>query len=154
MVLAGVAAVLGFAAQAHAATIQTDLRPDLVVAPLSDWTFGGEYGVAVTNNGITSAASNQLKVTFQPLTQLHYNGQTYWVNMPGTTPTVATGTAASLAGGRTEAVYAVYGATSTAPTGYNRVTACVDSTNVVSESNESNNCRTEIKYMQLITSTG
>jgi hypothetical protein len=150
-VLAGVAAALALAVPAHAATIQTDFRPDLVVgAPLQDQTISGTpgwnaYAVDVANNGITSAASNQVKVTFQPVSQLYFNGQYYWVNMPGSTPIVGTGTAPALAGGHSEEMTVQ---TSTAPTGYNRVTACVDSANVVSESNESNNCRTEIKYMK------
>ncbi len=153
MILTGVAAAVALAVPASAATIQTDFRPDLVVsAPLGTHTYSDApgangYFLDIANDGITAAASSQVKVTFQPASQLHLNGQTYWVNMPGTTPIVGTGTAPSLAGGHSASTTVQL---STAPTGYNRVTACVDSTNVVSESNESNNCRTEIVQMQPI----
>lgn len=153
MILAGVAAAVVLAVPASAATIQTDFRPDLVVSgPLDTHTYSDTpgangYFLNIANNGITAAASNQVRVTFQPVSQLHLNGQTYWVNMPGTTPIVGTGTSPSLAGGYSASMSIQL---STPPAGYNRVTACVDTTNIVNESNESNNCRTEIDQMQPI----
>jgi hypothetical protein len=153
-ILTAVAAALAVAVPATAATIQPDFRPDLVVAaPLETHTYSDApgangYFLDVANTGITAAASNQVKVTFQPVSQLHLNGQTYWVNMPGTTPIVGTGTAPSLAGGGHNTSLSIQ--LSTPPAGYNRVTACADVTNVVNESNESNNCLTEIVQMQPI----
>ena len=152
-VVAAVAVALAVAVPASATTIQTSLRPDLVVsAPLDTHTYSGNpsvnsYFVGVANNGITAAAASQVKVTFQPVTRIVFNGQTSWVNMPGAAPIAGTGTAASLSGGGSESVGIQL---STAPAGYNRVTACADSTNIVSESNESNNCTTAIIDMQPI----
>jgi hypothetical protein len=147
-VLAGVASVLALAVPAHATTLDT--RPDLVVEPYLSHTevtnSAGQAGYSVTvyNDGQTWAASNQLKVTFQPVSRFYLNGQYYYYNTPGTSPIVTTGTVPPLADldGRTVGVNM-----SSAVVGYNRVTACVDSTNVVNESNESNNCRSQIENM-------
>jgi hypothetical protein len=151
VLLAALGGAFALAVPAHAATVATDLRPDLVVdGPLQSSTLVGpsfdSYSVQVNNNGVTGALSNEVQVTFQPVSRVYLNGQYYWVNMPGSSAIVGTGTAASLNGGGASESVSVH--SSTAPAGYNRVTACVDSTNVVAESNESNNCRSEIVNMQ------
>jgi hypothetical protein len=145
-VLAAIAAVAGAAVPAQAATS----LPDLVVgSPLSNTILVGpgsaSYDVEVANNGLTGAGRNQVQVTFQPVEGIYFNGQTSWINVPGSSPIVATGQAPLLSAGQ-KASAPVY--MTTAPSGYNRVTACVDSTNVVAESNESNNCQTAVENIQ------
>ena len=154
IVLAGVAASLALAVPASAATIQTNLRPDLVVsAPLDSHTYSDSpsfngYPLTVANNGVTQASSSQVSATFQPVTRITFQGKTSWVNMPGSSPIVGAAAVGALNGGG--ASQAVTVNLPVAPSGYYRVTACADSTNVVSESNESNNCTSAILDMQPI----
>ena len=142
------ATVLGGAAGATDFTIRrADLAGSGPTSVLVVSNTGSTLFARVANTGDFWAGSSSASITYQPVSRLTSStGRTYYVNTPGSAPISATGSVGSISPGSSVQFSAF--ASSGVPSGLNRITVCADSGGAVGESNESNNCWSEIKTVQ------
>jgi hypothetical protein len=88
------------------------------------------------------APASKATIKYQPVTRVVLHGRDAYINTPGSTAITATGTVSSIMPGTVERFAAQSDRT---PSGFNRITVCADSSGVVPERSELNNCSTEVK---------
>lgn len=129
-------------------------RPDLVAAgPVSVSSSVHTAATAtVTNIGNGDAAATAVTFRFQPVVRLFINGQTTFMNAPGSAAITGTGTVGALVGANRLGLNSrsVSARLSSTPRGLNKVSVCADSSAALLEASEANNCFTEIKDVQVI----
>ena len=88
------------------------------------------------------APASEATIKYQPVNRVVLPGGYAYVNTPGSTAITATGTVGAIMAG---AVARFEAQSDRTPGGFNRITVCADSSGVVHERSELNNCYTEFK---------
>jgi hypothetical protein len=142
--------IVGAGAAGGTAHAWTDQRlPDLVATGSTDVVVVDNTGTALlgqVRNDVSGwsafAQASNATIKYQPVSRLVVAGATHYINTPGTNAITATGPVSSLAPGGEDRFSAHSQRT---PWGLNRITVCADSSGLVAERSEVNNCSSEIK---------
>lgn len=142
--IAGGASVAG---TAHASTNSS--LPDLLASGPTDVLVASADTTLLyaqvrhdVGTGFVFAPASTATINYQPVTRVVLPGGYAYVNTPGSTAITATGTVGIIMPG---AVARFAAHTDRTPSGFNRITVCADSSGVVRERSELNNCYTEFK---------